>query len=214
MAQLSLNRAKQISNRIKAETAFGVEEDDAYAGYGRRRRTSPAQRNSITLNGSFSVDGPVGQQAEAYRRAAIGKVDKMFALMEIGTKLRVEMAIKNAECGVTQLVTRRVMVDQKIRILDHILQQIETDVLNTDLLIKQAEAIKGRLASATSNATTAQVATNVLTHEDRNNYTDCLTELRSELMMIDDTLGRHNATNEITIDDDDLAKLRAYGLAA
>lgn len=212
MASLSLNRAKQISNRIKTETAFGAEDEDSYE-YSRRRRT-PAQRNAVTLKATFSVDGPVAQQAEAYRRAARGKVDKMFALMEIGTKLRASLAKKNAECGVTELVTRRVMVDQKIRILDQILQQIETDVLNVELLVAQAEAIKNRLSSAASTATTGQVSTNVLTHDDREELTGKLTRLRSELMSIDDELGRKNANNEIAIDDTDLATLREYGLAA
>jgi hypothetical protein len=212
MPTMTLQRAAQVFNRIKAETAFstGPDEDDPYAY---RRRGKPPTKNTFNLSVTLSVDGPVVQQAEAYQRAALGKKDQMFTLMSIGTRVRVAMGKKQADSGVSALVTERVEIAQKIKILEHILDAIETSVLNSGLLSEQAEAIKLRMGSTMARETTAQVSTSVLTDDDRQALTADLRAWRSHLMGIDDKLAGLNATNSITVTDEDFKILQEAGLA-
>lgn len=212
MAQMSLQRAAHVFNRIKTETAFGTEVEDAYGYPGRRSRQR--QHNTFALTISVSVDDQVKQQADAYRRLALGKKNQMFTLMEIGTKIRGAMAEQQANCGVTRLVTDRVMTANKIKILEHFLESVETSVFVAEQFERQAQAIKSRLESSTQGATSANVSTPVLTSDDRDNLRRELAELRSTQMRIDDELGTLNATNHITISDPDLEVLREAGLSA
>lgn len=213
MVQMTLQRAQHVFNRIKAETAFATaEEEDPYAGYGRRRPKTA--RNTFTLSINVSVDHPVRQQADAYRALALDKLDKMFALMEIGTRIRTATTEKQAHAGITALVTRRVMIVQQIQILDHLLQSVETGVYVPEMVENQAELIKKRLDSSASNTTTANISTVVLTSEDRVQLTTKLTASKSTLMWIDDHLATMNATNHIEVSTEDNKVLQETGLAA
>lgn len=211
MTLMTLQRAAQVFNRIKAETAFSTapDEDDPYSY---RRRGKPKTKNTFTLSVNLSVDGPVVQQAEAYRRLAISKKDQMFLLMRIGTTIRTATGRKQAEVGVSALVTERVELTQKVAILEHLVEAVETSTLNQELLQQQAEAIKGRLSSTVARETTAIVATSVLTSQDRDDLTAELREIRSTMMSLDDKLAGLN-TNTITISDEDFKVLQEAGLA-
>ncbi len=212
MPAVTLQRAAQIFNRIKAETTFATEPDDDEYGYRRRGRATKAKA-TFTLSVTLSVDGPVVQQAEAYRTLVLAKKNQMFGLMTIGSEIRHQMALKQTSVGVSKLVTNRVMVVQKIKILEHLIEAIETQTLNAELLGSQAEAIKQRLAVSTTATTSAMVGSTVLTAEDREALNREVREQRSTLMAIDDELSRLNAANTITIPDGDFKTLQEAGLA-
>lgn len=213
MTTMTLKRATHVFNRIKTETSFQTEVEDAYSGYGRSRHRD-RQHNPFTLAINISVDDHVKQQADAYRRLALSKKDRMFGLMEIGTKIRAAMIVQQAKCGVTDLVTTRVMVINKIKVLEHLLEAVETSVLVPDQLERQAEVIRTRLASSTQGTTTANVSTPILNSEDRDDLTRELNGQRSNLMRIDDELETLNVTNQISVNDEDLKVLQEAGLAA
>lgn len=215
MAQMTLQRAAHVFNRIKAETAFSATstEDDPYSSYRRRSRTP--HRATFTLNINVSVDHPVKQQVDAYRRLATEKMAKLFRLMEIGTRIRTAVTQVQAKVGITALVTQRVMVVNQIAILEHLLESVETSVYVPELVEQQAETIKRRLNNSTiQNSTTATVSTPVLTSEDRTELNGKLAAARSALMGIDDELATLNATNHIDVDMADLKVLQEAGLSA
>jgi hypothetical protein len=211
MPQITLQRAAHVFNRIKAETAFSTETEDAYTGYGRRRNRP---RNTFTLSVDVSVDQQVRQQADAYRNLALGKLEKLFALMEIGTRIRAATTQRQATAGITALVTRRVMVVQQIAVLEHLLESVEAGVYAPESIEQQATLIKQRLNASTQGNTTATVSTVVLTADDREKLTRRLAATRSALMGIDDELATLNAMHYIEVSSDDMKVLQEAGLAA
>jgi hypothetical protein len=213
MPTATLQRAAQIRNRINTATEFSVNPTEPDP-YGYRRRGHKVTKNTFNLTVNLNVDGNVVPQADEFRKVALDKKNLIFTLMGIGTRIRTAMAAKQTECGVAPLVTLRVEIDQKIKMLDYMVGEVATAIYDRGALGPQAEIMRQRLNTASrGEATTAAIKTPVLTAEDREMLTQELRGLKSELMRLDDKLASLNAINSIAIRDEDMRILEAEGLA-
>jgi hypothetical protein len=210
MTTVSLQRATQIANRIRLATTFETkpEEDDYYARR-RAKKTKPTFVTSVEVN----IDGNPRQTADALRLNLHKHKNTLFRLMEIGTRLRTSIASRQVEAGVNALVTERVMVVEKIKMLEALVASVEIGVYEGTALDASAAAARSRLSNATQGAVTATISTPLLTKEDRDDLTTELRALRSRQFEIDDQLSAKNATSVVTVDQDDYGFLKEHGYA-
>jgi hypothetical protein len=209
MATILLRRVTQIANRIKTETAFEVEQEDDYS-YGRRRA-----KKIKTLNpqATISIDGDPNRRVAALRENLLSRKNQILRLMEIATRIRTAMAVKQAECGVTALVTKRVGLINRQKILEYLIDSTATNTLNEKEFNEQCIAMRQRLANATGGVATADIPTVLLTDNDHQQIQIELGAVKRELLDIDDKLAQLNSSNSIEVNDEDEAYLRDLSIA-
>jgi hypothetical protein len=210
MATMTLQRATQIANRIRLETTFEQRPDEDEYGYRRRQKKAKA---TFVTNVDVNIDGKPREVVDTLRQDLQKRKTMLFKLMEIGTRLRTSIAVKQAEGGINALVTERVMVVEQIKMLDALLSSVETAVFDGHAFDARVLATQSRLSNATTGAASASINTPLLTKEDRDNLQSELRDRRSRQFEIDDQLSAKNATNMITVSDGDLSFLREAGYA-
>lgn len=209
MPTMLLRRATQVVNRINREAAFEVEQtdDDAYA-YRRRRRKVPV----LTANTVVSIDGEPRRRVDTLRQELLDRAQKMFRLIEISTNIRQAVAVKQAECGVTSLVTERVKVVRSQQITQSLLGAVNTNIYDPEEFDNKIEAMRDRLSRTTQNVGSADISTVLLTEADRKELQDRLVALNRRLLEIDDQLGELNSRNSVTVSNADEDYLRTAGI--
>jgi len=214
MATMTLQRASQIANRIRSETTFEQKPDEDDYGYRRRgqKKTKPTFVTSVEIN----IDGDPRHTVDDLRLDLLKRKATLFKLMEIGTRLRTSIALRQTEtgdCGINALVTERVMVVEQIKMLEALLNSVETEVYDGRTFDARVNATVARLSKSVSGTGSATVSTPLLTKEDRDEILNELRSRRSRQFEIDDQLSGKNATSMITVSEVDLAFLRENGFA-
>ncbi len=210
MPTMLLRRATQVVNRINREAAFEVEQtdDDAY-GYGRRRRR---KMPVLSANTVVSIDGEPRRRVDTLRQELLDRTQKMFRLIDISTNIRQAVAVKQAECGVTSLVTERVKIVRSQQITQSLLRAVEQDTYDPQEFDNKVEAMRDRLSRATQNVGTPDISTVLLTEADRKELQDRLVALNRRLLEIDDQLGELNSRNNVDLSNADADYLQTAGI--
>ncbi len=212
MTTMTLRRAAQIFNLIKAETQFEQESDEDQYGY-RRRRRGP-QKQSFSTSATVTVDGNPRERVDRLRTELLAKKTKIFRLLTIGTEIRQAVAAKQATTGVTALVTERVAVVQQRQILEALLKPIETEVFDPTFVETQARELRTRLAVAGQGQTNANITTPLLTTDDREALRKELAVVRRRQIEIDDKLAELNSSSTVNIlSSEENEFLREIGIA-
>lgn len=209
MPEVVLRRATQIVNRINRETTFETEEVDEEYGYRRRKKRTHA----LQATARVSIDGNPSHRVTALRDNLLTKRNRMSHLLAIGTRIRQAAGVIQAQCGITALVTERVKVVKEIKVLETLLASVAQTVYDEDEFKAQVAGTRDRLLKSTNTQGTAEIDVSLLTLKDRNSFQEELTNLKRRLLDIDDELAELNATNKITIREDDEKYLRQEGIA-
>jgi len=212
MSAVLLRRAQQIANRVSAESAIEVDRPDDDFGYGRRRtKKVKVLETTATIN----IDGDPKRRATILHDALLSRANEMMQLIEIGIRLRQAIASKQAQVGVTPLVTMRVGLLNRQKILEQLVNSAANGVLDIEDLDARVKAMRNRLTNVTTTHGTASadITTVLLTDADRKAFEQELTNVKRALLDVDDKLGQLNATHTVDISDDDEKFLRDRGIA-
>jgi hypothetical protein len=209
MPTMLLRRATQVVNRINKETAFEVDSTDPDEfGYRRRRR----KVQTLVASTSVSIDADPRRRVDALRIDLLERFERMIRLAAIATHMRQAIGQKQAECGVTGLVTERVMVVRNQAIVQSLLSAVNQNTYNPEEFESRVNAMKDRLSRGQSNQVTSDISTVLLTADDRKNLQEMLLGLNRRLLQIDDQLAGLNASNSVQMSDEDEAYLREVGM--
>lgn len=207
MPKLTLRRAGQIVNRLKRETTTAPGSDDDWSPRQRRRSGMTFETNL-----SMTIDTASPLRVLAAREELYEKLELRLELMAIETRLRSAVGIEQASCGVSSLVTERVMVVNKQAVFDALLTESDGEVFNQDQFVADLAGQKEWMRTASSSHE-RHVTTPVLTASNRKDIEVRRNAQRRRLLEIDDMLAGLNSVNTVEIDERDLKLLSEQGLA-
>lgn len=212
MSSILLRRAQQIANRVSAESAIEVDRQDDDYGFGRRRNKKV---KVLDTSATINIDGDPKRRATILHDALLTRANEMMKLIEIGIRFRQAIAAKQAQVGVTPLVTMRVGLLNRQKILEQLVNATESGILDIDELDARVKAMRNRLTNVTTTHGTASadITTVLLTETDRKAFESELTSVKRALLDVDDELGQLNATHTVDISDEDEQFLRDRGIA-
>lgn len=206
MTEVSLRRAAQIINSMKADTSSDL--------LGRRRgRGSPVGDLSVVF--PVDIDSTTDSHIEATRKKVLHNKDAALKLLGVETRIRQAVNTANVHAGVSALVTERVASLRAKAILEQLTKALDDEVYSKTDFEKKLAGHKERAkigGAANVYGVERNFTVTVLTGADRDEIKQELLAMNRRLVEIDDKLANLNASHKVTINDDDWGILQTAGL--
>lgn len=230
MPEVSLRRAAQISNSLKAKinewspvAPAGVEADEYGLPRRRRRGAQPAQPGKLSAQIVIDVDTVTSGKLDIARDEWFRRYERLMVLLDIQTRLLQALATANDRAGVQPLVTERVAVLRRQHFLAGTIATLQESTHDRDEFVDKLKALRGRLAVVpttevvthygASPASRDKLTVPLLTADDLAKLIARHAEIGRRLNEIDDQLVQLNVNNKLMIADADFGILREEGLA-